>query len=165
MLEIRVVDEDGVVVGHLELEECRTRVHVSRQIRGRPDRAGGGTRTHGLTITSRLRFQLRHTGVGHRLSVPLEAEGVRTRHDPGRSRGRDGHVERGYTCQIGALPVQAAAASVPGVPEVSCTAPSITGSGISVSELTGSGVTVVISTRRGRTSSPTGRVMVRTPSS
>lgn len=24
--------------------------------------AGGGTRTHGLTITSRLRFQLRHTG-------------------------------------------------------------------------------------------------------
>ena len=25
--------------------------------------AGGGTRTHGLTITSRLRYQLRHTGV------------------------------------------------------------------------------------------------------
>src|SRR5579872_664289 len=27
------------------------------------ERAGGGTRTHDLTITSRLRFQLRHTGV------------------------------------------------------------------------------------------------------
>ena len=29
--------------------------------------AGGGTRTHDLTITSRLRFQLRHTGLGSTL--------------------------------------------------------------------------------------------------
>jgi hypothetical protein len=31
--------------------------------RARRVRAGGGTRTHDLTITNRLRFQLRHTGV------------------------------------------------------------------------------------------------------
>ena len=29
---------------------------------GVPGGAGGGTRTHDLTITNRLRFQLRHTG-------------------------------------------------------------------------------------------------------
>ncbi len=30
---------------------------------GGTTRAGGGTRTHDLTITSRLRYQLRHTGL------------------------------------------------------------------------------------------------------
>jgi Protein of unknown function (DUF3263) len=39
-------------------------MHVATRRRccGAP-RAGGGTRTHDLTITNRLRFQLRHTGV------------------------------------------------------------------------------------------------------
>ena len=37
-------------------------------VRGGPARAGGGIRTHDLTITNRLRFQLRHTG-----RVPAQA--------------------------------------------------------------------------------------------
>ena len=38
-------------------------------------RAGGGTRTHGLTITNRLRFQLRHTGVRATLPPVLSWSG------------------------------------------------------------------------------------------
>ena len=38
--------------------------------------AGGGIRTHDLTITNRLRFQLRHTGVAHRLVVVRSDLGV-----------------------------------------------------------------------------------------
>ncbi len=45
--------------------------------------AGGGTRTHGLTITNRLRFQLRHTGLHATLLPTLSVPG----HDEARTRG------------------------------------------------------------------------------
>ena len=46
-------------------------------------RAGGGTRTHGLTITNRLRFQLRHTGLHATLLPGLSVPG----HDEATDRG------------------------------------------------------------------------------
>ena len=43
-------------------------------------RAGGGTRTHDLTITSRLRYQLRHTGLSSTLPPPCSGQGRRPGH-------------------------------------------------------------------------------------
>jgi hypothetical protein len=52
-------------------------------VRASAVRAGGGTRTHDLTITNRLRFQLRHTGVHATLPPVLATTG----HDGARDRG------------------------------------------------------------------------------
>jgi hypothetical protein len=46
-------------------------------------RAGGGTRTHDLTITNRLRFQLRHTGLDATLPPVLCALRQSGPHDRG----------------------------------------------------------------------------------
>ena len=58
--------------------------HETRHELGPCLRAGGGTRTHDLTITNRLRFQLRHTGLEATLS-PLVSRPGRWRHRVGGS--------------------------------------------------------------------------------
>ena len=51
--------------------------HETRHTPGPCLRAGGGTRTHDLTITNRLRFQLRHTGLD--ATLPPHVSGSRPR--------------------------------------------------------------------------------------
>jgi hypothetical protein len=56
---------------------------VATGVEGRRVGAGGGTRTHGLTITNRLRFQLRHTGLDATLPPVMSGPG----HDGAQDRG------------------------------------------------------------------------------
>ncbi len=110
-------------------------------------RAGGGTRTHGLTITSRLRFQLRHTG-GDGARLACRAPSTTLRH---------------RRCVVSQRRSVARGRSRGAMPWATSGQPAFAVASTSMERLLASSEPAVISTLRGLACSATGTRTLRTP--